>query len=477
MTHIRRVIKNSLYLILEPLLLNIISIFVLGYIARSLGENHFGIFNFALSFAIIFQSFGRFGLNTAAVRDLAMRKDLVHDYFGRIFFLRLFMIGVAYLLTINFANLLGYTQETRIVVYLFGVLAVLELITEIFTDVFRAHERMELVSLVNFVAGIFLTILSVCVLLLGFKLYGVVLSYVAGKLLGLILVVFVYFRNFSLPQIRIDWSFYKSAMVKGLPLFLSSLLWLFITRMDIIILSKFSSMTDMGIYTAATILLTKLNVVPYSIASSVYPAISSLHNNSYEEGRPLCRKIFFLLVIIGLPAAIGVDIIAGQVIELIYGSTYARSIPILQVAIWAFPLTGILLPSVSVLFATNQQNKVVKVYSVSLLLGFIVYSALIKEFGILGAAIALVIVCAFQAGYMFYLVKDYVQGFISSEKLWGIIISNLLLAGLLLFIYRYNLFFIIALSIPFYLLSLRLFGIVMIKDILKLKTIFAGDRI
>jgi O-antigen/teichoic acid export membrane protein len=398
------------------------------------------------------------------------------EYFGGILPLRFLLICTAYALTVATVNLMGYPSETRTAVYLLGILVALDLSIEIFSDVFRAHERMGVVSLINLVSGLALTALSVCVLLLGYKLVGVIAAYIAGKALGFLVAAIVYARNFSTPRLSLDRDFWKTALARGFPLFISSQLWIFLSQIDVITLSKMSTMNSIGIYTAATVLLTKLTVIPQSIASSVYPTISSLQNSPDDTGKALCRKVFFFILLVGLPAAIGIDIISYQVINLIYGARYAESARILQIVVWVFPLIGFQLVSVSVLFATNNQNKVVKVYAASLVLAVVLQIFLIRSFDILGAAVGLVLSMTFQSCCMSYMVRDYLKGFFSGPKFRGIIISNLILTALLLLLYRYNLFLIIIASVPCYLSALLLFKIIMPEDLVKLKGMIAKNR-
>lgn len=476
MSHLGRVARNSLFLTVQPLVLNIISLFVLGFIARSLGEHSFGLFNFALSFTLIFQSIGRFGLNTTTVRDIAMDKVHTGDYFGKVLLIRFLLISIAYCVTVAAVTLMGYPMETRKVVYLFGLLVALDLSIEIITDVFRAHERMGAVSIINLISGLSLTILSVVVLLLGYGLYAVVLTYIAGKSLGLIAALAFYMKTFSVPRLSLDAAFWKETMAKGFPLFISSQLWLIISQVDVITLSKISTMAQIGLYTAASVLLTKLYVVPQAIASSVYPTISMLQKGEHEESKSLCSKIFFFTLLVSVPTAVGTVMTGGQIIELIYGPAYEGSSIILRVGIWIFPLMGLMLASVSILFATHQQNKVVAVYMAALPISIVAHILLINRFGILGASFAMLGAMAFQAVCLVYLVREYLAGLFGTTKFWRLVFANLLLGGVLVLIRDYNLFVIIAAAVLFYLAALRVLGIIMSEDIVKLRTIFAGNR-
>ena len=54
MDHTHKIIKNSIWLIVQPLILNFISLFIIGYIARKLGQSDYGKFIFAFGFVSIF---------------------------------------------------------------------------------------------------------------------------------------------------------------------------------------------------------------------------------------------------------------------------------------------------------------------------------------------------------------------------------------------------------------------------------------
>jgi O-antigen/teichoic acid export membrane protein len=65
------VLRNSLFLTVQPVLMNVVSVFVTGYMARVLGPSDFGMFNFVLSFTMLFYPIAILGLNRVSVREMA----------------------------------------------------------------------------------------------------------------------------------------------------------------------------------------------------------------------------------------------------------------------------------------------------------------------------------------------------------------------------------------------------------------------
>ena len=84
-----RVVKNSFWLIAQPLLMNAISLFQVAYVARHLGKIGYGRFVFAIAFTAMFMPVTNLGLRLLTVRHIATsdRKD-VAAYVGKMTTLR-----------------------------------------------------------------------------------------------------------------------------------------------------------------------------------------------------------------------------------------------------------------------------------------------------------------------------------------------------------------------------------------------------
>ena len=170
--HTRRVIKNSFWLIVQPLFLNFLSIFATAYIARKLGVDYYGKFTFAIAFVAMFAPIVNLGLRPLTIRELAEKRDNQRNFIGKMLTLRFLLSLVAVSIIFAAMNLMRYPPLIRYIVYIASLTLIFQAITSTLNDVFQAREEMKYVAWVQFVSGFTLTILSIIVLFIGFKLIG-----------------------------------------------------------------------------------------------------------------------------------------------------------------------------------------------------------------------------------------------------------------------------------------------------------------
>lgn len=330
-----RVIRNSFWLIGQPLLMNVISLVATAYIARTLGRANYGRFVFALSFIAMFTPLTNLGLRFLAIRHLATAgKQDVSAYIGRIWLLRLTLALLGASLAAASVALMGRSPETRQVVYLASCIIALQAVTTTATDVFQAFENMRLVAQVQFVSGILLTVLSVVVLYAGLGLNGVMGAYVVGNVCGAALAVYYLFTRYTVPRFAIDLRFWRTSLGAAAPLFLPNFVREAGTRFGVVMLGGLVDQDAVGSYGAAGTLVERIAIIPDGVCSALFPTLAATYERSQAEAAALYRRFFRYFLIVALPIAVGATVLARPIIELIYGSRYERSPTVLVILVW-----------------------------------------------------------------------------------------------------------------------------------------------
>lgn len=134
----RRIYKNTLYLGAAEIVSKILQFVIMLYAARLLSKEHFGKFSFALSLSLIAIVFADLGINTFLIRKISRDKRLASKYFINAFFVKLGLAFATYFLIVAALNLLNYPQDTKQIVYIVWVFAILSTFTELFYSIFRA---------------------------------------------------------------------------------------------------------------------------------------------------------------------------------------------------------------------------------------------------------------------------------------------------------------------------------------------------
>lgn len=384
-----RAVTNSILLVAQPLILNVLSVAVVGYMARTLGHDQYGTFVFAFAFVSAFTPLSSMGLRAIMVRDIAQDKWDFSEYVGKSLALRS-LLGLLTLLAVLVAvNALQYPTETRKAVYIASLTAFFTSVTSLFIDVFQAKQNVRYVAYIQLVPGVVLTIASVIVLQLGFGLYGLVWVYTIGGLLGTALATHYFRRAFQLPRLRVDLALWRSSLIRAVPFFIPTMVATLGSKMGIILLSKLGGSSDVATYAAANNLVEKLIIVPDGICTAMFPALAALYKNSHAESIAFYKKVRLFMIMLGLPLAIGTTYLASDIITLIYGPTYERSVPVLQVLIWWLFLIFLTSLQGWTLGAIQLEKKGAIVPFVATPVYVVLCLALIPSYQAIGASIAL----------------------------------------------------------------------------------------
>ncbi len=241
--------------------------------ARGLSLTDFGIFNYLLSFAIVFQFLADFGLTNILTREVARHPDNVAHLLGSAKGLMwsLFFLSTAFLLgTVLLLNLPPQTRAQSFVMGL-GSLTILQAIS--YAAVLRAIEAMEF-SAIAFTLhkGLFAGFVWLS-LACGWGLWGVVLSHLASSLI----FWFFNWRIVSWRVVRasptIDLALWKSMLMEAVPLGSGLVLRQFAWQADVLILMWLVDANALGLFSGPYRILLGLRLVSMAFALPLYPAM------------------------------------------------------------------------------------------------------------------------------------------------------------------------------------------------------------
>jgi O-antigen/teichoic acid export membrane protein len=426
-----KILQNSIFLALQPLFMQVISLFVVGFIARKLGKADFGIFNFVTAFAMLFYPLAVLGLNRVTVRDLAGITDK-GEYAQRMFTLRLVALLLCTTVIIGVVNTAGYPARTVTAVYWFSAVFLFQLLSEALTDVFNANQQMKYTALIGLTAGLTLTILSVIVLYLGFGLFELLGVYAFGQLLGMLVAAVIASREFFKIRLRFSLSFMKAKLAEGFQFFIMTMTWFAMMRIDTVFLSKRVSMEQLGLYTAAVLLVTKLSFIPHAISSALLPAFSQAYSaGETKEISALSGALISKIVLFALPCVLTISAFAEDVVVIIFGDKFIEAGWILKIGIWAFLFTCMAFCEFSLLTAIHKQKYLLLSYIISGLYCVVANLILINLYQTQGAVMAftstqLLLLCLFS-----YFTTKFITGFLQWKSLLLIVLIN---SGYFLFI-------------------------------------------
>lgn len=306
------------------------------WIARYLGPEQFGIFNYATAFITIFSVIASMGLETAVVRDLVRYPESAPEILGTTFVLRLLGAIAAY--GAACATVWVMHPQDPVTVWAVAILGVGMIFqaTDTIDLWFQAKVRAKFTVIAKSAAFFALSLAKVALILneaplLAFLWAG--LMELALGMMGLCISYHIAGGEFRAWRFRMAQAI--AQLRDGWPLVLSAFSVIIYMKIDQVMLGSMRGNAEVGIYSAAVRLSEVWYFIPTAIASSAYPAI--IESKEVDEGLYLNRiqRLYDYIVWIFLIIAAPISLLSGPLVTILFGSDYREAGSILAIHIWS----------------------------------------------------------------------------------------------------------------------------------------------
>jgi O-antigen/teichoic acid export membrane protein len=423
------VAKNATVLMGAQLITWSLTLLLTIFLPRYLGAAAVGKFHFATSIWAIMTILVTFGMDTLLTKEIARRPERTSDLFGTTIVLRLLLYVVAFGLVTLYLRLTGYPQDTVQVVYVIGLSMLIWEFVQACTASLQGLERMEYISLGAIAGKAFNTALSITLLLMGYGVLFIALVTVGGALVNLLFTLYFLRR---LQPLRLSFSFTaaRQLLVGGIPYLLSGIFLTLYIKIDIVVISYFVNDTVVGWYGAADQLFGTFLFIPTVFMTAIFPALSRLYVQDSGTLPKLMSKSFDLLLLLSLPIGLGLMVIAGPLVVLLFGPEFTNSGPVLAIFGIVLILTYQNMLLGQFLISTDRQNKWTAVMAVATVVSLVLAILLIPWFqqrygnGGIGGTVSFVVT---ESGMMIAGLRLLPKGSLGRGNVW--LASRALLAG------------------------------------------------
>ena len=319
LTH--RLIDNALSFIGGDLFYHFVNFLAGILVARSLGSDAYGKFSFIFVYLSFFEIFVQFGMNSVLTREVSRNRDDAPRILGNAFLFRLALMALAIPAALFLIQGLGYAPPVRQGVGIASLLLFLGF-RSIFETIFKVNLLMIYPALWNGVRAVLN--LALIAFFAGFRpeLHLFILCYVCTGLLALAGLA-LFSRRFVRLSFKIDLPLIARLIRESFPLILSGCLTLLYVRVDVFMLSKMKSFTEVGFYGVAVRLTESLDIIATSVMISLFPLLSRAFKESREEFARISQKAVEILFLAGLPLAAGGILVADELIVFLFGTEFA----------------------------------------------------------------------------------------------------------------------------------------------------------
>jgi O-antigen/teichoic acid export membrane protein len=378
--------KNAVLLFAGNAISAAISFVITVYIARSLSLSDFGSYITVISFVTLFGIFTDFGINTVIIREGAKKPEDTHKLIFSSMGLKVLMSVATMLVVIGFAFVTPYSLEVKVLIVLMSVTLVMGGIGSMFSAVFNIYQDMKYISAIQIAERIAFATFAFVFLIAGFGVPGVILACVIAAAASLMLN-FVNSRRIHYYKLNFRPVINPAILVPAVWFGIAGMLGFIWQRIDTIMISLLSSMTEVGLYTPAVNYVGIGDMAVIALTGAFFPIISRAVYARRISAKELSKFLGYFavagLAIVGATYAFG-----GQIMIFAFGPKFAESIVFINILIIGFAVNLITIPTSLLLDATNNQK--VHVLNATYLTGANVGLnwLLIPPLGALGAAYA-----------------------------------------------------------------------------------------
>ncbi|TEU12714.1 MAG: flippase [Anaerolineales bacterium] len=434
MSNLLRLLKNAFSLLTTELVNAVIGVVFTAFLVRHLSVSDFGIYTTITVFLAFGSLFADLGMSQVIVRDIAQERDS-----GRVVLPNAVLIALS-LATLAWGGLIlltavFYPGRVQGLLLVAGAALLFKAVAQLSAATVRAFERMEILAAINSGVSIVSSALGILLLEMGRGLSAQVgLIVVSAAVTALLLSVIVHFRfvRFSLT-FRAAVS--RRILCETLPIAILLGCNTVLMKSDLVILSKMQTMAAVGIYGASVKIIDFLGIFTASALGAMLPFMAARWSQSSPSALRNYQQALRLFIVLGMAVTVGVFMLSGDIVALVFGASYQATALPLRILIWALffnflsgPVGLFLLVSRERLFHVIPYALGVTVLSVALNL------FLIPRYGYIGASGVRVISSA-----LLFAIKVRIMGyFLERRPPWLQIVVRPMIAaavmGLLIFL-------------------------------------------
>jgi O-antigen/teichoic acid export membrane protein len=383
----RAILRNTLVVTLGSGIIRLPIFIYTLYVVRALGDVAYGQYATVLAFGGLFAIFFELGATSYVERTIAQDRTRTRELFWQLLVVRLALSVVAVIALTTAAAAIGYERIIVICVGLNALTYIFAALLAPLTSVFASHERYDLWTGAMIFGQVATMLLGTLILWRGYGLIGLMTVGLIAMPPQIVVCAVVVRRMWpGSMRFRLNWADIPSFIRASLPFGLSSLALTISFNADTFLLSLHYPSQVVGWYSAAYRLVPTLVSVLGGFLTVITPSLASRYRSEPEVVRAWVRRCMRGLALFGLPTAVGVSILAPQIVDLLYGPNYQRSAVALTLLAWDVPLRLFNAFAGNVAMAVNLERISWRVFATGSLTGLVLYLLMIPAFGIVGAA-------------------------------------------------------------------------------------------
>jgi len=339
---LQKAMANTGWMISDQILRMAVGLVVGVWIARYLGPELFGMFSYAIAFAMLFSPVAVLGLQGISVRHFIETPSSRNEIIGTTFLL--IIVGGLAVFALAMWGIFIVRPDDTLMHWLVGI-TIAGAIFQAFSAIeywFESQYQWKYVFLAKNPVFLIISLAKVGLIVMHAPLIAFVWAGLAEMVLGAAGLTITYrAAGFHLK----DWGFKTTTAVNLLkdswPLMLAMIMNVIYMRIDQIMLGDMAGSVELGFYSVAVRLSEVWMFIAVSVCASVYPAVVEAGTISEELFYDQLQKLYRIIALVSYTIAIPVMFASNWLIKVLYGAAYFKAGPLLAVLIWSVLFTNL----------------------------------------------------------------------------------------------------------------------------------------
>lgn len=390
-------IKNSMWNLGGYVIPSLIIIPSLGYLARVLGPELFGIYTIAIAivgYAGIFDV----GISRAIIREIALFRNDLHERKKIISTASVFILTFSsvcmILLYLNMGELVRllnvsdkYFSEVLSSLKLLLLTIPFFLVNQLWLSILEGDEKFANINLQRTISSSMIAGLPAVFVIFMHSLYSAILGLVIARLLSLLITYLVVLHS----KIELGFTFHKDTFKRliffGGWITVSNIISPVMVYFDRFIVSNVIGAASVAFYTIPSEAVSRLGILPAALSRAIFPKLSSLKNHS--DIRSQLSLSYKLACATCLPVVIFGIIFSPQIIYYWMGAGYVENcVPVLRILLIGFFFNSIAQIPFASIQAAGKARTTALLHCAEIAPYLLFLYFMIDHFGIIGAAYA-----------------------------------------------------------------------------------------
>jgi len=384
---LRRIATNAAALAVSGVLAQLVFVSIEIAIARQLGRDTYGVFATAYVIALTTWAFVDLGMSWRLIEAGSRNPRTIAEILGTTMALKVVVLLLIYPLIVGGLGFLGYDARTIGLLLIFFLYALAIAMQDSVAAAYTARQRMVVNAGFQAATPIAVACCVIVAMALGGGLNAVGFAYGIGGLAVTLIWVALVFKD-ERPRVRLSalGSILRGSYLYGLTGMLSQLFY----KSDILLLSAFAPVHQVGIYAAGYKLLDLAYKVPLIGAKVVSPALFQHYETSGTLYARSADAFVRVSAVAGLVPAVICYQNAPLIIDVLYGEGYEAAAMVLRVLSLSFVLKFVGGALQTVLTTRGQHTLRTSGLAFSTAAAAAAHVVMIPAFGAIGAAAVVV---------------------------------------------------------------------------------------